>query len=308
MGIEDGEDLISHLQQSPAIKDITKELYIKKIQTIQTEIWKTDVLHILKHPKEFVKKLTIWADKNDLGTHGKNNYFSAVISLFYHNETFRLENWDLFQQWKKIHLEIRHPINEQYATNTPTPRQAESFVEYHECVRIMNTLGDGTFEKLLLSMYLIIPPVRSNFANLKIFQTTPKQKPKGNYIVLGDDPVLVIQQHKTEKNFQEIRSPLPDALVKQIHLSLEKVPRDYLFVSTRDHTAFKTERAFNAFANRILSKVIKPTFSLTTFRHVFLSRTDLDLKNKTGLELQKFADLMGHSVGQQKKYIFMHGV
>ena len=46
---------------------------------------------------------------------------------------------------------------------------------------------------------------------------------------------------------------------------------------------------------------------ITLFRHVWLTREDLDLKNKTGLELEELAMKMGHSISQQKKYIFMGG-
>jgi integrase len=304
--------LLSSMMNTPSIKDDTKAMYKRKIEVIQEDIWTdVDLMHIVKHPKEFSERLEVWGKKHKMSDHGVNGYYSALMSLFYHNQTFRESNWDLFKEWQKQHKELRRPIDERYLTNKPTHRQADSYVNYDTCVSIMNKLKDGSFERLLLGMYLLIPALRSDFAQVRLYHELPNNPPKDlNYLVLHhpDGPVLVVQKHKTEDKYEEIRIQIPKLLEHQIKESLKQVKRDYLFVSSKDNTMYRTDRAWNQWANRTLSDVIKKGFTLTMFRHVWLTREDLDLKNKTGTELEKLASQMGHSISQQRKYIFMDGL
>ena len=39
-------------------------------------------------------------------------------------------------------------------------------------------------------------------------------------------------------------------------------------------------------------------------RHIYVSREDLALESKSGLEANEIAKLMGHSVDQQRKYMW----
>ena len=153
-------------------------------------------------------------------------------------------------------------------------------------------------------MYTMIPPVRSDFDRTRLFSRTPTDKPTGNYIVLtNSNSKLHLQEYKTAKTYKELVIDLPSNLVHEIYLSLQKMPRKYLFVSPRTKKEFENQSTFNTWANRALKKITgKKTFSLNMLRHIYISRRDLKMETKSGLDQEKIAKLMGHSISTQKKY------
>ena len=44
--------------------------------------------------------------------------------------------------------------------------------------------------------------------------------------------------------------------------------------------------------------------TLTMLRHIYICRRDLMLEEKSGLEREQIAKVMGHSVAQQQKYLW----
>jgi integrase len=314
MNIMINNELLDKMLASKAIKQNTKDIYKAKLDVVTTEIFPNHTLmYILMHPKEFEKRLRHWGMIHNMGDHGINGYFSAVMSLFHHNQDFRDKHWEIFKEWEDIHRQIRRPIEEHYLSNEPTPRQAAAYMPFDEVKRVMERMEEGTAEKLLLAMYVYIPPLRSDYASTKIYHVRPKNKPADeNYIILDENPQVVVQMHKTDDKYKEIVNAIPPQLEREIRASLKKSPREYLFVSTRSGKSYSTmksgDRAWNAWANSVLRKHLNDQFTLTMFRHIWLTRSDLDLCNKTGTELNELAERMGHSVSQQRKYIFMRGL
>ena len=152
----------------------------------------------------------------------------------------------------------------------------------------------GSYERLLLMMYTEIPPLRSDFYQTKIYRTESCSW-DGNYIVLGNQSVLVLQKYKTAKVYKTLRIDLPPILVFEIEASLAKNPRNYLFVSTRTKTPYTRPNSYNRWANRVLKKLFgNENISLSMLRHIYVSRRDLKLEDKSGLEQDK----MGHSLMQ----------
>ena len=66
----------------------------------------------------------------------------------------------------------------------------------------------------------------------------------------------------------------------------------------------KSENTFNKWANRILKRIFNDKFTLSTLRHIFITRRDLQMETKSGLEQEKLARQMGHSIEQQKQYMW----
>ena len=48
----------------------------------------------------------------------------------------------------------------------------------------------------------------------------------------------------------------------------------------------------------------KENISINTLRHIYVTRRDLKLEEKSGLERNKIAKIMGHSVGTQQNYLW----
>ena len=59
-----------------------------------------------------------------------------------------------------------------------------------------------------------------------------------------------------------------------------------------------------AWANRVLKDLFNKDFTLTMLRHIYITRRDLKLEEKSGTEREKIAKMMGHSVEQQGRYLW----
>jgi hypothetical protein len=312
------EYFLGYLTKSKSIKEQTKDMYRKKIQVIKEEVWTEKdkrLSYILQNPLKFIKYLDTFACntkgrlKNKcLGFHTRDTYISALMSLFNHNQDLRNEAYDLFLQWKEEHDKIRQPIDNKYKSNEPTERQKEAYVSFEEVIATRNKLRDGSIEKLLLTIYTEIPPVRSDYYLTKVYPRKPKSVAEDeNYIInRKTKPVIVLQEYKTSSKYKTITIAIPPELKRQITLSLQETPRSYLFVSTRNNQPYNTlkspEKSFNSWANYVLKQIFNDAFHLTMLRHIYISRRDLKLEEQSGLQKDKIAALMGHSVQQQDKY------
>jgi hypothetical protein len=234
-------------------------------------------------------------------------YYASIISLFLYNQQFKEDNTHLFKVWKDYHLKVREPINIKYKSNEPTEKQKSSYISYDELLRIKNALPIGSIERLLLTMYTEIPPVRSDYYATKIIYNRSEinlHDESLNYILLDDAPILVLEKYKTSDKYGIINITLPDIVINEIKASLLKQPRKYLFTSNTNNEPFK-EMSYNKWANRIIKRILdNDSFSLSMFRHIYISRRDINIEEKSGLEQQQIATIMGHSIEQQRKYLW----
>jgi integrase len=156
-------------------------------------------------------------------------------------------------------------------------------------------------------MYTHIPPVRSDYHSTIIYlDTLPDIIPLDNYIYIShSECYLSLEKYKTSKTYGKIIIDLPPLLVNEIKRSLELLPRTYLFISEFTGKPFDLPNSFNIWANRTLKKILNNSkFTLTMFRHIYISRDDLHLETLSGLQQDEIAKLMGHSIEQQRKYLW----
>ena len=252
---------------------------------------------------EYVNKTEGRLDKNKLSVHAKDSYVSAIGAIFRHTPGMIQKEHLLYQQWLDIHKEVREPINTKYKSNKPTERQEKAYVSFDKIEKIRDSLEKGSEIRLLISMYTMIPPVRSDYYEVK-FYYNEKDIPNdnSNYILLGKKPYIGLRKYKTSKTYKLIKIDIPNNLINEIKYSLEKKPRDYLFVK-KNGEPYK-ENSYNKQMNRLLKKTINDNFSLTAFRHIFITRRDLKLEEKSGLERDKVAKIMGHSIATQQNYLW----
>jgi len=319
------------IKNTPTLKDKTKILYLNTINRIKTEIWDSKdgiptLYTILQNPQMFFSQLDIYCnktkgrisvngEKRGLGQHTKDNITSSILSLFIHHETFRNNHFPIYEQWIEYQKEIRKPIKDKYLTNKPTERQKSGYFSYEDVLKYRNQLEDGSPERLLLTMYTEIPPIRSDFYDTELCtKDCPLTKDK-NYITLLDQKgTLILNNYKTSKKYGQKKIDLPKEIIRQIKLSLKKNPRKYLFVSSR----FKDSKgsflpfcnlkdpkgSYNSWANKTLKNIFNKNFTLTMLRHIYITRRDIKIEELSGTERQEIADLMQHSVDQQSRYLW----
>ena len=107
---------------------------------------------------------------------------------------------------------------------------------------------------------------------------------------------LVITDYKTSPMYKSIEYDLPSDLHKQLILSLSKHPRTFLFCN--NDKCF-TRKTFSEWATKQLTALFKKEFTLTMFRHIYISNLD---QNTSAEHLIDISKKMGHSITQQMLY------
>lgn len=299
------------------LSDISKKTYFKKYEKVKEDIYHDETLsliEILFSPKEFEQKINEYANKtkgrgsSTLGNHWIQNTFSPFVALFKHNQQFERRNQVMSNIWYQMYNDISKKIEQKYDVNKPTERQ-DLKIDLNKAKQVLETLKDGSDEKLLLSLLTTMPPLRSDYGNIVIVKTKkiPSNLKESNYYE-AHNKEIILNKYKTAHKYGRLAVKLSDEAHKQLLISLKIKPRNYLFTNKRNKPFIEQypvyyEKEFNAFANNILRKIFKnEKISLTYFRHIYISGNEERLKNEPNSEKRKIAVLMGHSLMQQSKY------
>jgi hypothetical protein len=298
------KEIIDDISGTTTLAPSTKNVYLERIATIKSIIFeKKTLIWILLHPNEFKIAIMQFGEDNNYSPSTLAQYSAVMISIITHHIELQEAYPTLLKDWKKVKRDIEKPTIDQVESNKPSDLQEKAFISYDEILKIKDKLEKGSDARLLISMYTLIPPVRSNYDRLEIFTKDPKDD-ENNYMVLDNEPRIVLNKYKTAKIYDKIEIPIPLNLQSEINYSLEKRPRKYLFDDIHGKP-YEKPNTFNQWANRLLKRTFgNQYFSLTEFRHIYISRPDLDISNKSIAEKKLIANLMGHSVGTQARYLW----
>lgn len=240
------------------------------------------------------------------GDASKKNMIAAVLAVFKHNKGLDIELDKAHGKWRAAYEELSGRLDERYKTNRPSEKQHVGYVPFAEIVAMRERLPEGSMDRLLLAMYTMIRPLRGDFGKVRIYsggRMPAADKLEDNYIRLsGSANVIVLNEYKTAKHNGEYRRPLPPPLVAEIKASLEKRPRDYLFVKG-DGTPYELGNSYVRYANNTLKRLFGCPLTLSLIRHSFIS--SLDFNTLSIAEKEEIAGDMAHTVNMQDKYRFV---
>jgi len=246
-----------------------------------------------------------------LNTHMKTNtnsnkhiYLMSVLSILRHKiEIIKhltdTEIIDLHTKWKSIFSENEKPIIERRLENKPTDRQQAKgghLLSFNDIVAKRDELASGSSERLLISMYTMIPPVRADYFATQIVYDD-EMPTERNYIRIrsGEDVECILTDFKTAKTYKQITHKFPPCLIKELNESLRIKPRTYLFTNTKGEPY--TRNAFVLWTRRCLTRLFETDFTLVFFRHAFITDfiTNKVTSETTDAEIKEISDKMGHS-------------
>ena len=98
--------------------------------------------------------------------------------------------------------------------------------------------------------------------------------------------------------YEKIENILPEEIQEELRLSLEKQPRNYLFVNS-SLAPYDSRTAFSVWACRALTRCLKHPMTLTVLRHLYIG---YQASCKSTKELRLIARKMGHSRNMQRMY------
>ena len=263
--------------------------------------------HTLSLLEKYLKQKDIDSPMEKNKSYSKTNlhsYISAVLAVFKHAPLYINDIPEMFvfhRIWLGILSDNEQDIVIRRSQNKPTLLQEarEGYkLTINDIVNKSNDTDIDIMNKLLLSMYSLIPPVRIDYYATHIIKLDEVPE-TDNYIVLkNNEAELVIRKYKTSRKHGEIRHPkLPNELYNIIIQSLEIHPRKYLFEN--NGKAF-TPNGFCKWSSATLEKLFGVQLTLTIIRHIYIS--SIPLSTMTLEEKKNISKLMGHTLGVQAEY------
>lgn len=292
----------THLAQSTASSYNSK---INKWLSVMPE-HKNSLRFVYIHPNFSVVQLRQFLVFNNTDTaQTLNSYIKAVLSAAEHNTSefneVSDEKYDrCTKRWKELRQKTYEYANAYRLEQRPSPTQAQksgSTLKFNVLEKVRDELPSGSIDKLLLCFYTYIPPVRSDFFATELIKIGEKTS-YSNYIEYDDNTsYIVINDFKTNDMYDPIEYQLPSELHTELMVSLKEMPRKFLFVN-KFGNCFK-RKTFSDWASKRLSALFQKQFTLTMFRHIYISGLDPDTSAEVLLDISK---KMGHSITQQFLY------
>jgi hypothetical protein len=317
---EELQAIIAHLFRKIPLSQTSKSQYSIKIPQWLTYLPAPRTLHqLLTDPTNSLKHLQDTPSiKHSPANH--HIYISSAVAFI----KYILKDEALLKLWKTIERTNWTPIAEHYDENKPTELQSNKVITFEEVDAVRRSLERGTFERLLLSFYTLIEPIRADYYETEILESDSDTPTTDNYIVLKPTPRIVIKDFKTKQKYEKIENTVPSELYEELQASLEKYPRKYLFVMDDKQSPF-TRKLFSNWACRTLTRVLRQStdgtksreagmtphpmdgskpreagMTLTVLRHIYI--TNKIQKNTPTKELVEIARRMGHSRDIQRIY------
>lgn len=247
---------------------------------------------LLEHPAEATA--TLYAVKTIAQTPtNRHVYLSAVVAYLTHVVKATPQK---MEPWKDLQKTNWEPLADHYAQNEPTEKQKDKVMEPAKMEEIRQSLKRGSLERLLLTFYTKMEPVRADYYATEIIRTGEESKEE-NYITL-DTRKLVVRDFKTKQSHKAIENTLPEEVAEELEQSLQLYPRSYVFVMEDKKTPF-TRKLFSNWACRTLTRVLQQPMTLTVLRHLYITEK---IQTQTQEERKEMAKKMGHSRGMQTAY------
>jgi hypothetical protein len=207
-------------------------------------------------------------------------------------------------RWVAIHHANEAPIVQRRLENRPTDIQLTKngvHLTFDQIVATRDALAVGSIERLLLSLYTMIPPCRADYFATQVVrgEEVPTEK---NYVRIHEGVESVLTDFKTARQYKEIRNVFPPALVAELQASLEAHHRSYLFLNAKGEPFNRA--SFVLWAGRLLRRVMGVDFTLVFFRHAFVTHffTKKGASQITDGEVKALSDKMGHSTEMFRAY------
>jgi hypothetical protein len=294
--LEPTADVHAFLKKLTTLSPITREQYIDRLKVLERGLEK-EIYAIIKDAKQSIA----WIRAQYKSDVTQKALFSVVLSVFRHVPGVKEKYATAHTLWVEAFQKVDTAIEERYNKNEPTQKQRDGYVPYPDFIKMRDKLDKGTIERLLLAMYTYIRPLRADYNKVRLYKSVPAGKHEPNYISMTKAGChMHLEEYKTAKTYGAYELDLPAALCAEIHASLDKWPRQYLFTMKND-VPFHKPNSFTKWANRILQSQFEPkTPTLTMLRHSYINT--LDFNKLTVAERMEEAKLMAHNKDVQEIY------
>jgi hypothetical protein len=270
---------------------------------------------LLLHPEQALTALSACGDSVKQTPTNRHVFLSAVVAYLTHcggdSSGGAVDSVELLRTWKAHQRENWEPLSEHYANHEPTALQRDkAVIPYQQILQCRDALERGSFERLLLSFYTMMEPLRADYFATEIVHgggsaetavaAVAAATEENILVLLSPTSVeLKVRDFKTKHRHPVIENSLPLSLIRELHASLDRYPRRYLFVKEDKRSPF-TRKEFSSWACSTLSRVLRQPMTLTVLRHLYI--TEKVAVDTPLADMKEIAKKMGHSRGMQRAY------
>lgn len=279
------------------LSPVTKRVYLQRLK-VMMETLEMTLEGIITNPEIVIT----WIHETYKSEQTRKSYISAVLAVYRHSSGLKEREQENYKRWYEAFATVHGVIEDRYKRNEPTQKQKDIYVPFPEIIKLRDTLPRGSYERLLLAFYTYLPPLRCDFNRIYIHRGDRNADSlEPNYITYyGNERCgnLVLNEYKTQKGKNSYEKGMPQELCDELATSLEKNPRDWLFID-KNNKPF-TAKSYTQWANRVLARVLGKRMTVSMLRHSFIN--SLDFNTLTVAEKEEIAKDMAHTVGTQDRY------
>jgi len=296
--------------QKPKASDITIKTYISNIKNLHNIIKGNKDINDLNFLEDFDNVNT--ALKSKVNSTIKNYLVSVIIALSSDKKYDKL-----IDKYNNKIKQLQDEILDQYDKNEKNDKQEKNWINHNEVLKLLRKMKKETKdffdkpkenlttkEKDLIQQYLVIylysgkdfPPVRNDFAEMKVVDESEDLKQDKNYLLIKKkgNPKFILNEFKTAKYKGEKEIDIKDIeLKKLINKWLKITGDDYLLLNLKDNSPM-TANGISKYLNKIFQKHYKKNISTSLLRSIFITSKYNDPK-MTIQDKKKLANDMLHS-------------
>lgn len=293
------------IQDSPFVEERTKRTYINLLKRL-VAVFEIELHDIIYNPDKYGP--LILDGKRFESENTQKSILTALLAMLNYS-AIKQKDKELYNKWYVHFVDVKKSLMNKAITHEPTKRQVNAHVSWDDIVKSRDQFEYGGDYHLLLSMYTMIPPRRQwDYCWVKLYTSKQPIKMDHNHISLHGDngPYMLLTDYKTAKIMKNYYKVLPKELVKVIKASLQRQPREYLFMKTNaDGSLDKYPRteSFTRWSNYVIKKALNnQQASLNTLRHSYDTYMQDKYPNMDVKQRMEMSRDMGHSVMQSLLY------
>jgi hypothetical protein len=284
------------------VSDVTIKNYIAKLKFFEKNKVLNDKL------PEFIK--TTYENLNTRGA-----YQVAVTGTAKHSKTFaEYIGKEVIDIITKENETVMNEIRGKSGNQTKTEREEENWIELKQLKKLFKEKKEqfSIQDQLLIAMYILMPPARLDFHNVKIVRSSfideTTKLPEGikeneNFLRIykksgRNYTDLNLKEYKTSATYGDYKERLPKPITDLI-LQLP-VTQEYLF-QKKAGGAFSSPETYGVYLRSVFNKLTGKNLSVDILRHIYL--TDFRKGEKSTEKKQAIAKKMMNSVEQQTEYL-----
>lgn len=241
----------------------TKKNYIQRINRLKKLYFPDDNDYVfIKKPNRLIKKI----NGSDYPPSTKRDYYIALYAV------------DPNEKYKNEMYKFRDETNTKQGESTISEEKLKNYDTMKNLRKILDMMPEDTYtqvrDKLLISIYLLKPPIRNDLESVAIFKKVldPNTNNTLNYIQKKDKEfIFYLNQYKTVKKYgakKIIYSKSQDPEIYNLFKKIMKFNKPFLIVNDINNNNLD-DKQISALIIKIFENYLNKHVSINTIRHIY---------------------------------------